>query len=235
MLKELAQYIVGLSKPELIEINDKIFCDRNLRRYDYNTPEPLLFKSIQGLLEYIKSDHDCTYDNSFIHIVNYKRIEFMSPLNDDNQREVYAICEPDVIDIRFNQFLDRETFNIMLQTGFVGNDDLKEILRYIGTMSDKEVRTVADDGIKQEITIKSSTQGLIDVFIPNPVILRPFRTFVEIEPVESKFVLRLKEGGGCALFEADGGAWKIDTMGALQTYIEDTLQGLEINDIKVFA
>lgn len=235
MLKELAQYIVGLSKPELVEINDKIYCDRNLHRYDYNAPEPLRFKSIQGLLEYIESDYDYTYDNSFIHVVNYKRIEFLSPLNDDNEREVYAICEPDEINIHFNQFIDRESFNIMLQTGFVENNEQREILQYIGNMSDKEVRTVADDGIKQEITIKSSTQGLIDVFIPNPVILKPYRTFVEIEPVESKFVLRLKEGGYCALFEADGGAWKIDTMGALQTYIEDTLQGLVINDIKVFA
>ena len=234
MLKELAQYIVGLSKPELIEINDKIFCDRNLRRYDYNAPEPLRFKSIQGLLEYIKSDCDYTLGDSFIHIVDYDTIKFMSPLNDDNEREVYAICQPDKIDLQLNRFIDRESFNIMLQTGFMGNDDSKEILRYIGTMSDKEVRTVADDGIKQEVTIKSSTQGLIDVFIPNPVTLRPFRTFVEIEPVESKFVLRLKDGGGCALFEADGGAWKIDTMGALQTYIEDALQYLE-DDIKVFA
>lgn len=234
MLKELAQYIVGMSKPELVDINGKLFSDRNLKRYDYQEPDPLHFKSIQGLLEYIKSDCDSTYDGSFIHIVNYKRIEYLSPLNDDNEREVYAICEPDVIDIRFNQFLERESFNIMLQTGFVENNDSREILRYIGTMSDKAVRTVADDGIKQEITIKSSTQGLVDVFIPNPVILKPFRTFTDIEPVESKFVLRLKEGGSCALFEADGGAWKIDTMGRLQDHIEEILDTLEV-DIKVFA
>lgn len=234
MFKDLAQYIVGLSKPELVDINGKIFSDRSLKRYDYNPPLPLKFKSIQGLLEYIEADCDFTIAESFIHIVNYKRIEYLSPLNDDNEREIYAVCEPDVIDIRFNQFLDRETFNIMLQTGFVENDDLREILRYIGTMSDKAVRTVADDGIKQEITIKSSTQGLIDVFIPNPVILKPFRTFTDVEPVESKFVLRLKEGGSCALFEADGGAWKIDTMTRLQDHIEEILETLDV-DIKVFA
>lgn len=234
MLKKLAEYIVGMSKPEMVDINGKIYSDRILKRYDYQVPEPLYFKSIKGLLEYIESDCDSTYEDSFIHIVNYDRIEFVSPLNDDNEREVYAICQPDKIAIRFNQFIDREDFNIMLQTGFVENNDLSEILRYIGNMSDKAVRTVGDNGISQEITIKSSTQGLIDVFIPNPVILKPFRTFAEIEPVESKFILRLKEGGLCALYEADGGAWKIDTMKKLQDYIVENLDHLE-SYIKVFA
>lgn len=234
MLKELAQYIVGLSTPEVVDINGKIYSDRRLTRYDYQEPEPLHFKSITGLIDYIKSDFDYTYDNSFIHIKSYDRIEFLSPLNDDNEREVYAICEPDKICISFDKFMDREVFNIMLQTGFAENQDLSDILKYIGNMSDKAVRTVADNGISQEITIKSSTQGLIDVFVPNPVVLKPFRTFIEIEPVESKFVLRLKDGGLCALFEADGGAWKIDTMRSLQDYIEEMLTALEI-DIKVFA
>lgn len=234
MLKELAQYIVGMSKPELVDINGKIFSDRNLKRYDYKAPEPLQFRSITGLLEYIKSDCDYTYDNSFIHIVDYDRIEFLSPLNEDNEREIYAICKPDKINNTFDKFVEREQFNIMLQAGFAENEELRDILRYIGNMSDKSVRTVGDDGISQEVTIKSSTQGLIDVFIPNPVNLKPFRTFTEIEPVESKFVFRLKEGGYCALFEADGGKWKIDTMQELQNYIEASLEGLGV-DIKVFA
>ena len=234
MLKELAQYIVGMSKPELVDINGMQFSDRKLIRYDYKEPEPLHFKSITGFLDYIATDCDSTYGESFIHIKDYDRIEFLSPLNDENTREIYAICEPDKINIAFDRFIERESFNIMLQTGFVENDELKDILKYIGNMSDKAVRTVGDDGISQEITIKSSTQGLIDVFIPNPVILKPFRTFTEIEPVESKFVFRLKEGGYCALFEADGGAWKIETMHALEDYVGGVCTALGI-DIKVFA
>lgn len=234
MLKEAMQYIVGLSKPEFVEINGKVFSDRNLKRYDYQEPEELHFKSITGLLQYIKADNDSTFENSFIHIKNYDRIEFLSPLNDDNEREIYAICEPDKINLTFNRFMDREEFNIMLQSGFVENDDLRDILSYIGNMSDKAVRTVGDNGISQEITIKSSTQGLIDVFIPNPVILKPFRTFTEIEPVESKFIFRMKEGGYCALFEADGGAWKIDTLHELEEYISEVLESLDL-DTDVFA
>lgn len=234
MLKELAQYIVGMSKPELVDINGKIFSDRGLKRYDYQAPAPLHFKSIEGLLEYIEADCDSTYEGSFLHIVDYDRIEFLSPLNDENEREVYAICEPDKISLSFNKFIDRESFNIMLQAGFMITEDLGTILSYIGSMSDNAVRTVGDNGVTQEITIKQSTKGLIDVALPNPVRLKPFRTFTEIDPVECNFVFRLKEGGLCALFEADGGYWKIDTMKELQRYIEGIVEALEL-DIKVFA
>ena len=234
MLKELAQYIVGLSTPDIVEINGKQFSDRNLKRYDYQAPEPLHFKSIQGLLEYIKADFDSTYEDSFIHVVDYDKIEFLSPLNDDNEREVYAICEPDKINLSFNKFIDRETFNIMLQSGFKPTYDLEIILSYIGNMSDNAVRTIGDNGVSQEITIKQSTKGLVDVVVPNPVNLKPYKTFTEIEPVESSFIFRLKEGGYCSLFEADGGSWKIETMRSLQDYIEESLDALEVN-IKVFA
>ena len=234
MLKDLAQYIVGLSKPELVDIDGMKFSDRSLVRYDYKEPVPLHFKSITGLIDYLASGLDYCIEDSFILIEDYDLIKFLSPLSDTNDRELYAICRPDKIDIIFNRFIDRETFNIMLQTGFVETENLSEILKYIGNMSDKSVRTIGDDGISQEITIKTATQGLVDVFIPNPVDLKPYRTFTEIDPVESKFVFRLKEGGYCALFEADGGAWKIETMRTLYKYVIDRCKELNL-DIQVFA
>ena len=51
---------------------------------------------------------------------------------------------------------------------------------------------------------------MADVKVPNPVTLRPFRTFIEVEQPESKFIFRMREGGRCAIFEADGahGSWR---------------------------
>lgn len=234
MLKELAQYIVGMSKPELVEIDGKVFSDRNLKRYDYQEPEALKFSSIVGFIDYIASKSDELTEGTFIHIKDYDRIELVSPLFWDNNREVYAVCVPDKINLKFNSFIDRESFNIMLQSGFVPTPDLELILSYIGNMSDNAVRTIGDNGVSQEITIKQSTQGLIDVVVPNPVVLKPFRTFTEIDPVYSSFVFRLKEGGYCSLWEADGGRWKIDTMQVLKDYVFELLELHDI-DMEVFA
>ena len=54
-----------------------------------------------------------------------------------------------------------------------------------------------------------------DVLVPNPVKLQPFRTFHEISQPEIAFVFRMKNsqsGVSCALFEADGGAWKFNAV-----------------------
>lgn len=48
---------------------------------------------------------------------------------------------------------------------------------------------------------------------------------------ESDFVFRMKEdkydGVQCALFEADGGAWKLHAMESIQEYLEEQLKGVD--------
>ena len=65
-----------------------------------------------------------------------------------------------------------------------------------------------------------------DAVVPNPVKLRPYRTFVEVEQPVSEFVFRMKDNNGitCALFEADGGAWKNTAMRNIKNYLESELE-----------
>lgn len=72
--------------------------------------------------------------------------------------------------------------------------------------------------------------GIEDVFVPNPVTLKPFRTFHEIEQPEIAFVFRMKNGQSgvsCALFEADGGAWKFNAVHSIAEYLKKELEGVE--------
>ena len=70
--------------------------------------------------------------------------------------------------------------------------------------------------------------------VPNPVQLSPYRTFVEVEQPESKFVFRMREGARCGLFEADGGAWKLEAMNNIKEYLKEAL-AQEIESKKVFV
>ncbi len=61
------------------------------------------------------------------------------------------------------------------------------------------------------------------VQIPKPMVLRPFRTFCEIEQPESKFIVRVRDRHGdfqIALFEADGGAWEMSAIHRIREYME---------------
>ena len=59
------------------------------------------------------------------------------------------------------------------------------------------------------------------------VALRPYRTFLDIHQPASEFVLRIKadkdEGPRCALFEADGGAWRFTALEHIKSYMADNL------------
>lgn len=70
---------------------------------------------------------------------------------------------------------------------------------------------------------------MVDAKVPNPVKLRPYRTFHEVEQPASDFIFRMKSERGisCALFEADGGAWENAAMANIKNYLEFELADVE--------
>ena len=46
----------------------------------------------------------------------------------------------------------------------------------------------------EEYDLQHVKEELADVIVPNPVKLRPYRTFAEIEQPESSYVFRIKDG-----------------------------------------
>ena len=75
---------------------------------------------------------------------------------------------------------------------------------------------------------------MAEAIVPSPCILRPYRTFLEIVQTMSKFVFRMKDSGSgvdCALFNADGGAWKLDAMNSIRKYFEKALEGTGVTII----
>lgn len=65
--------------------------------------------------------------------------------------------------------------------------------------------------------------------IPNPVHLKPYRTFLEVDQPASDFIFRMRDNHGvdCAIFEADGGAWEMEAMQNIKSYLQKELLGLE--------
>ena len=93
-------------------------------------------------------------------------------------------------------------------------------------MVDESVKTYGDDGVSQQATVKSGVTSVASVKVPNPVTLKPFRTFAEAEQPESKFVFRMRkndDGVKAALIEADGGAWKVQAIQNIANYLDEHL------------
>ena len=92
-----------------------------------------------------------------------------------------------------------------MQTAFEQTKETAIILTVAGNVENKTIANYGDDGTSQKATISKGIAGKEDVIVPNPVILRPYRTFLEVEQPESKFIFRIKEGrDGTPMFKHRG-------------------------------
>lgn len=165
-----------------------------------------------------------------VHVKSETEVRLVSAFNGDMDRWEIATAKARVPEIQLNRFMDQENFIIQMQSMFIETPDKAIVMQVAGNVEDKTVANYGDDGVTQKATIKSGLSGMEDVLVPNPVKLRPFRTFHEIDQPEIAFVFRMRNGSNgvsCALFEADGGAWKFDAVHSIAEYLKNELKGVE--------
>jgi hypothetical protein len=228
MLKEALQYIIGLSNPTVQKINGETYSDKLLHRINHNPKaDPIKLNTLSSLVEYLKSGIDILPECLFIHVQSPTRVCVFSPLDRDRDREYLIEVNAQVPAFNFDHFIDHETFCINLQSKFLDSTDRALLLKFAGTVEAGSIAEYGDDGVSQKATVKTGIASKGDALVPSPVALVPFRTFVEVQQPLSSFVFRMKQdkydGINCALFEADGGAWKISAMTGIKAYLENEL------------
>lgn len=229
MIKEALQYIVGLSCPTLQAVDGEIFSDKPLHRVSYKPmAEPIQLTTLDSLLDYIKSGVD-DMAPMFIHVVSPTKVWMYSALDQDRDRESIAEVTASVPEFSFNRWIDHESFCIALQSKFLPNEDRALLLKFAGTVESGTIAEYGDDGITQKATVKVGIAKKGEAVIPNPVSLMAYRTFIEVEQPVSQYIFRMQDRNGiqCALYEADGGAWKIDAMNKIKEYLEMALDGMD--------
>lgn len=230
MIKSALEYIVGLRKPEVMEINGEQYSDKELRRICHNPKaEKIKMTTLTSLVEYIKANIDDMSDKMIVHVAGPDKVLLYSQLDFDREREYMVEVTADLPGFRYGSYYDQESFLIALQSKFMDNSDRELLLKFAGTVEDKSVATYGDDGVTQKATIKTGVASKSDAIVPNPVKLRPYRTFLEVEQPESAFIFRMCQGHGveCAIFEADGGAWRNAAMKSIKEYLQFELSELE--------
>lgn len=86
--------------------------------------------------------------------------------------------------------------------------------------------TTNDNGVSQTVEARQGIALKTKETVRPRVLLRPFRTFQEVEQPESEFLLRLDEEGNIGLFEADGGMWKLKARQTVKAFLEEQLAEL---------
>lgn len=230
MIKEALQYAVGLSKPNLQEIHGDTYSDKSLTRITPHLPkaEKLYLHTLTGLIDYIKSETDLMNANMIIEVQSPTTVHMYSNLDIERNREYLVQVDAMIPDFPFGRFLDQENFCIGVQSKFEPTEPRALVLKFAGTVEGGTIAQYSDDGVTQKAVVKQGLTSKAKGVVPSPVKLKPYRTFLEVEQPESDFIFRMREGCGveCAVFEADGGAWKIKAMHEIKQWLEEQLEGM---------
>ena len=239
--KKAMEYLVGLGQRErdfvTVNIDGHIYTNaQNLKRV-----EPVLPKAPQvqepytlmGFVEFIRCNIDVLheqYGKLMVMVDNERLVSLMSaPCGPENAtRLLLAVTRARTEPFKFGVSYSQEEFVVALQSRFMQDEISAKVGMVVGNLVNGHEVNTSDDGISQRAVVKTGVARVGDVVIENPVMLRPYRTFVEIDQPKSPFVLRIKaekDSGQpyIALHEADGGMWKVEAVGRIYEFLCNAL------------
>lgn len=250
-VKEIANLALGKRAPTTIEIHGKTHLlvpaaggtwEVTERGGPGLRPETLAIHTLAGFVTYVnevaESRDDAVRDTLVIHVRSHEEVSLITGSTQDGYevRNVLAVTKFEPLlgpaGVRYGTWMDLETFNVALQSVFADTEDRTKALLVAGTVQDEEVTTSTDDGVSQTVVARAGVVAATRTVVPNPVRLRPFRTFREVEQPESPFILRMRREQGrtpsVALFEADGGKWKLEAIEGIRKFLADKIAGIPI-------
>ncbi len=208
-------------------------------------PAALALNTLTGLVDYVNKvaivdGLDGTVKaRIFLQVVSHREVRVLSGLDESYQtRDVLAVATAEQLfadRFKFEAYLSAETFIIGLQANFAKTKERDELLALVGNIREQAVKNTDDDGVSQTVTAKQGVSLATEAKLPNPVTLVPYRTFREVGQPESTFILRAQgsdktqEGKpSLALFEADGGAWKLVAMQRVREYLTKAIKDVPV-------
>lgn len=237
MLKEAIEKILSLAPMEERTIDGRYYATKGLHAVGEPLPAALKLSTLTGVADYLKKNIDGhKLENLVLHVAGHDRVDLYSKLDDKWQTRKHLISvtrgsHGEGFD--FGEVLQAEKFVIDIQACFVQDANTRAILAVAGNMKAENSVGVHDDGISQNVEVKTGLVLAAKAAVPNPVQLRPYRTFGEIEQPVSSFVFRVHQAGPaalprCSLHEADGGQWKLAAILSIRDWLAGQVEGVQI-------
>lgn len=236
MIEKAINKILALSKIEQFEINGRKYTSSGIFPVKEPLPAVLTVHTLSGMADYLNKNIDVlNKEKLFIHVCTPTIVNLHAYFKDgfcERAEYISAIFEPP--EITRGNYVGIEEFIINLQSKFVPTENTAAILKVVGNVRGEQVQQFSDDGISQAVTAKAGIATVENVAVPNPVKLKPFRTFPEIEQPESLFIFRMKQQPGstpsCGLWEADNKLWKVEAIKSIANWLQK-----EVKDIPIIA
>lgn len=232
-LKDAINRIVELATPFTLETrNGHQFCSADLREVKPEVELPARYSvdTLEALVKLIRTEGVAQAPLLYVRVDSARRVVVDSTYTGRDyawySRLPLYEAVSDVPSISVNQYMSQEHAVIELQSLYAVTDDRDYLLALLSRIDVNQGVSSVDNGISQEVSVRTGAV-LKEQQIVQPIVhLQPYRTFLEVEQPASDFLLRLDKDGRPALYEADGGAWKLEAKRNIAAYLGEQLADL---------
>lgn len=235
-LKDAINRIVELATPFTLETrNGHQFCSADLREVKPEVELPARYSvdTLEALVKLIRTEGVAQASLLYVRVDSARRVVVDSTYTGRDYAQYSRLplyeAVSDVPSISVNQYMSQEHAVIELQSLYAVTDDRDYLLALLSRIDVNQGVSSVDNGISQEVSVRTGAVLKEQQTVQPIVHLQPYRTFLEVEQPASDFLLRLDKEGRPALYEADGGAWKLEAKRNIAAYLGEQLADLVEN------
>ena len=228
MLKQFAQFLSEMKETKIFDVDGKKFTnDPDLEEIipHVDRPTVMTVTSLDAICKLVRTEIERNVYPLFVCAEEYNKAVVYSTYRDDYTRDTIYMAKADAPGLSLGWRSQQEMI-IALQSLVIPTEASAELLNMLKSMTDESSITSRDNGVTQEVTVKSGVSLAKTVQVKPRVKLIPFRTFLEVSQPESEYLVRVDKGNQIGLFEADGGIWKLESKKNLAVYFERELADL---------
>lgn len=229
-LRDAIDRIVGLAAPYTMEANGHTFCSKALVEVKADEYAPTAYEvdTLDALVKLILTEGLTLGRRLYVRVDSARKVTVTTTYNNGELRNPYLRfplyeAVSDVPGVTIGNLMSQERAIVELQSLYGATPDRDYLLDLLSRIDVNEGVSSVDNGVTQEVNVRTS--AVLKQATPvRPIVqLQPYRTFLEVEQPVSDFLLRVSKEGEPTLFEADGGAWKLEAKRSIAAYLAEKL------------
>ena len=232
-LRDAIDRIVELAKPFTLETHGgHQFCSANLYEVkpEVDIPARYSVDTLEALVKLIRTEGIDHSPRLYVRVDSARRVMVDTTYTHKEYAEYSRLplyeAVSDVPRITTDQSMTQEQAVVELQSLYAVTPDRDYLLALLSRIDVNQGVPSVDNGISQEVSVRTGAVMKEQQTVQPIVHLQPYRTFLEVEQPASDFLLRLDKDGRPALYEADGGAWKLEAKRNIAAYLGEKLADL---------
>lgn len=219
MLAKMIDKIVSLKETKIFEIGGQTYADASLTRIPphVDRPDCISVSGLDSICKLIRTELEKVGTTIMVQVKSNDTVEVMTTYLSDFSRNTLYRAKADAPGL-YTGFRGREVALIELRSLCIPNEGTAYLLDLLSRMTNENSVSTNDNGVTQTVKARQGVALNALIEIKPRVMLRPFRTFLEVEQPESEFLLRVDPDEGIGFFEADGGIWKLEAKKNIADY-----------------